>query len=157
MRRFSASKSFASSRPACRVSPTPFGNAVPGYTVRGQRQLEALATQDPSVVMYFADVPMMRPHGTNGAFFDIASVQVFKGPQGTLFGRNTTGGAVLVNPNMPTPNFEGEFGAGFGNYGELSWTGVLNVPVSEKLAVRVAGQSGRTMVTPEHRERQGSG
>ena len=70
--------------PSLQISPTPFGNAVPGYTVRGQRQLEALATQDPSVVMYFADVPMMRPHGTNGAFFDIATVQVLKGPQGLL-------------------------------------------------------------------------
>ena len=49
----------------------PFGNSVPGYTVRGQRQLEALATQDPSVVVYLADVPMMRPHGTNGSFYDL--------------------------------------------------------------------------------------
>ena len=91
--------------PSLQISPTPFGNAVPGYTVRGQRQLEALATQDPSVVMYFADVPMMRPHGTNGAFFDIADVQVLKGPQGTLFGRNTTGGAVLVNPQAADAQF----------------------------------------------------
>ena len=57
------------------------------------------------MVMYFAEVPMMRPHGTNGAFFDIANVQVLKGPQGTLFGRNTTGGAVLVSPQRPTSSF----------------------------------------------------
>ena len=126
--------------PSLQISPTPFGNSVPGYTVRGQRQLEALATQDPSVVVYFADVPMMRPHGTNGAFFDIANVQVLKGPQGTLFGRNTTGGAVLVNPKLPTSVFEGEITAGFGNYGAYDATGVINIPVTDALAVRAAGQ-----------------
>ena len=126
--------------PSLQISPTPFGNSVPGYTVRGQRQLEALATQDPSVVVYFADVPMMRPHGTNGAFFDIANVQVLKGPQGTLFGRNTTGGAVLINPKLPTSVFEGEISAGFGNYGAYDATGVINVPITDALAVRAAGQ-----------------
>ncbi len=125
--------------PSLQISPTPFGNAVPGYTVRGQRQLEALATQDPSVVMYFAEVPMMRPHGTNGAFFDIANVQVLKGPQGTLFGRNTTGGAVLVSPQRPTSSFEGDLGVGVGNYSARSTTGVLNVPITDTLAVRAAG------------------
>ncbi len=126
--------------PSLQISPTPFGNAVPGYTVRGQRQLESLATQDPSVVVYFADVPMMRPHGTNGAFFDIASVQVLKGPQGTLFGRNTTGGAVLINPKLPVDRFEGEIGGGFGNFGALNASGAINSPITDSLAIRVAGQ-----------------
>jgi iron complex outermembrane receptor protein len=125
--------------PSLQVSPTPFGNAVPGYTIRGQRQLESLATQDPSVVVYFADVPMMRPHATNGAFFDIDSVQVLKGPQGTLFGRNTTGGAVLINPKRPTHDFGGEIAVGFGNYGEVNGTGVLNVPAGDTLSIRAAG------------------
>ena len=125
--------------PSLQISPTPFGNAVPGYTIRGQRQLESLATQDPSVVVYFADVPMMRPHATNGAFFDIDSVQVLKGPQGTLFGRNTTGGAVLINPKRPTHDFGGEIAVGFGNHGEVNGTGVLNVPAGDTLAIRAAG------------------
>ena len=47
--------------PSLQVSASPFGSSVPGYTLRGQRQLEALATQDPSVVVYFADAPLMLP------------------------------------------------------------------------------------------------
>jgi iron complex outermembrane receptor protein len=115
------------------ISPSPFGNSVPGYTIRGQRQLEALATQDPSVVTYFADVPMMRPHGTNGSFYDLQSVQVLKGPQGTLFGRNTTGGAVLVMPNRPTQEFDAELTAGFGNFGAYNTGGFLNVGAGDTL------------------------
>jgi iron complex outermembrane recepter protein len=129
--------------PSLQISPSPFGNSVPGYTIRGQRQLEALATQDPSVVMYFAEVPMMRPHGTNGSFFDLQSVQVLKGPQGTLFGRNTTGGAVLVTPNRPEREFGAEIDAGFGNYGAYSTGGFLNVPAGETFALRFAGQLQR--------------
>ena len=113
---------------------------MPGYTIRGQRQLESLATQDPSVVMYFAEVPMMRPHGTNGSFFDVQSVQVLKGPQGTLFGRNTTGGAVLLTPNRPDDVFGAELTAGVGNHGAYDTGGYLNLPVGDELAVRFAGQ-----------------
>jgi len=119
--------------PSLQISPSPFGNSVPGYTIRGQRQLEALATQDPSVVTYFADVPMMRPHGTNGSFYDLQSVQVLKGPQGTLFGRNTTGGAVLVMPNRPTQEFDAELTAGFGNFGAYNTGGFLNVGAGDTL------------------------
>jgi iron complex outermembrane receptor protein len=126
--------------PSLQVSPTPFGASVPGYTLRGQRQLESLATQDPSVVVYFADMPFMRPHGTNGAFYDLENVQVLKGPQGTLFGRNTTGGAVLISPRRPTRTFGGEMDVEAGNYNLYSFTGVLNVPLTPGLAVRVAGR-----------------
>ena len=126
--------------PSLQISPSPFGNSVPGYTIRGQRQLESLATQDPSVVVYFAEVPMMRPHGTNGSFFDLSSVQVLKGPQGTLFGRNTTGGAVLVTPNRPSDEFDAQIEAGFGNYAAYSVGGYLNVPASETFSMRFAGQ-----------------
>ena len=126
--------------PSLQISPSPFGNSVPGYTIRGQRQLESLATQDPSVVMYFAEVPMMRPHGTNGSFFDVQSVQVLKGPQGTLFGRNTTGGAVLLTPNRPDDVFGAELTAGVGNHGAYDTGGYLNLPVGDELAVRFAGQ-----------------
>lgn len=129
--------------PSLQVSPTPFGAAVPGYTIRGQRQLETIITQDPSVGIYFADVVQQRPHGTNAALYDLGSVQVLKGPQGTLFGRNTTGGAVLFNPAKPTDQFGGTFSVSGGNYDLWRGTLVLNVPLSEQLMVRVAGQITR--------------
>lgn len=129
--------------PSLQVSPSPFGTAVPGYTIRGQRQLEALITQDPSVGVYFADVVQQRPHGTNAALYDLASVQVLKGPQGTLFGRNTTGGAVLFNPARPTDQFGGSLSVTGGNYDLWRGTAIINIPLSDRLMVRAAGQITR--------------
>ena len=129
--------------PSLQVAPSPFGSVVPGYTIRGQRQLEQLITQDPSVGVYFADVVQQRPHGTNSAVYDLASVQVLKGPQGTLFGRNTTGGAVLFVPNKPTFELGASAAVSIGDYNLRRGTVVLNVPLSSTLAVRAAGQITR--------------
>lgn len=128
--------------PSLQISPSPFGNAVPGYTLRGQRQLESIATQDPSVVIYFADTAMMRPHGTNGSFYDLENVQVLKGPQGTLFGRNTTGGAVLISPKRPDFNgIGGDVGITLGDYNLVATEGAVNLPMSDTLSLRLAGRT----------------
>ena len=129
--------------PALQVSPTSFGKAVPGYTIRSQRSLENLITQDPAVGIYFAEVVQQRPHGTNSALYDLASVEVLKGPQGTLFGRNTTGGAIIINPARPEFDFGGSIQLEAGNYDLKRGTVVLNVPLSDKLAVRAAGRITR--------------
>lgn len=129
--------------PALQVSPTAWGKSVPGFTIRSQRSLESIITQDPAVGIYFADVVQQRSHGTNGALYDLASVEVLKGPQGTLFGRNTTGGAILINPAKPTFDFEGSVQVEAGNYDLRRGTAVLNVPLSGKLAIRAAGQITR--------------
>src|SRR5690606_14484074 len=101
----------------------------------------SLITQDPSVGVYFADVVLQRPHGSNQTMYDIESVQVLKGPQGTLFGRNTTGGAVLINPRKPVlGETEGEIGFGFGNYAAKSVTAAGNIPLGDTAALRVGGQ-----------------
>lgn len=129
--------------PALQVSPSVFGKAIPGYTIRSQRQLESLITQDPAVGIYFAEQVQQRPHGTNSALYDLASVEVLKGPQGTLFGRNTTGGAVLINPARPSQNYEGMISTDLGEYNLRRITGVLNLPVSDTLAFRFAGRVTR--------------
>ncbi|NBB52621.1 TonB-dependent receptor [Rhizobium sp. CRIBSB] len=129
--------------PALQVSPSVFGKAIPGYTIRSQRQLESLITQDPAVGIYFAEQVQQRPHGTNSALYDLASVEVLKGPQGTLFGRNTTGGAVLINPVRPSQNQEGMFSAELGEYDLRRFTGVLNLPISDTFAIRMAGRITR--------------
>jgi len=129
--------------PSLQISPSSFGAAVPGFTIRGQRQQEQLITQDPSVVVYFAEFAMLRPHGTNQGLYDLASVEVLKGPQGTLFGRSTTGGAILINPARPTRDLEGSLAVQLGNYGPWSGTGMLNVPLSNTLQVRAAGRITR--------------
>ncbi len=69
--------------------------------LRGQVQTDILVTLDPSVGTYVDGVYWARAYGLNSNLLDISSVQVLKGPQGTLFGRNTTGGALLFNTNDP--------------------------------------------------------
>lgn len=126
--------------PALQITPSGFGSSVPRFTIRSQSQYEGLLTLDPSVAVYFADVVQARPHGINAGLYDIASIQVLKGPQGTLFGRNTTGGAILIAPNAPSDVFEGQMTANVGNYDLVSLEGMVNIPVSDNFQVRAAGR-----------------
>lgn len=71
-------------------------------------------------------------------FYDLARVEVLKGPQGTLYGRNATGGAVNILTNRPTQKFEGYVTAEYGNYDYQRLTGALNTPVTDTLAIRGA-------------------
>jgi len=112
------------------------------FTIRGQVNQDPIANQDPSVGVYVDGLYWARAYGANADLLDIQGVQVLKGPQGTLFGRNTTGGAILLNTN--DPNFDGVSGlvsATYGRFNHRAITGVINAPlVEDKLAVRVAGQ-----------------
>ena len=108
----------------------PTGGSGPGAVLAGGGT---------GVVTYFADVP------TSGAgpglFYDLESVQVAAGPQGTLFGKNTTGGAVLFVPKKPVNDFEGSVEYGMGDYNMKTATAMVNVPlVDDKVLLRVAGQ-----------------
>lgn len=118
------------------------GSENANFAIRGFIQ-ENLTS--PSVGVYFADVISPRAtasitggnNGGPGAFFDLQNVQVLKGPQGTLFGRNTTGGAVLLVPQKPTSNLEGYVEASIGNYDMRRAQAVVNVPLSETIRVRL--------------------
>jgi len=111
------------------------------YTIRGMGGTGGPGTgSGPGVVGYFAEVSTSV--SGPGNFYDLASLQVLKGPQGTLFGRNTTGGAVLLEPARPKMNrVEGYVDFTLGNLARKSGQGALNVPIiDDVLAVRVAGQ-----------------
>src|SRR5688572_2583127 len=91
-------------------------NSPAGITVslRGQFQNDTLATLDPSVGTYVDGVYWARAYGLNSTLLDVSSIQVLKGPQGTLFGRNTTGGAILINSNDPElGDFNGKFSVSY--------------------------------------------
>jgi len=94
----------------------------------------------PAVVGYLAEVPVSI--AGPGLYYDLASVQVLNGPQGTLFGRNTTGGAILFEPRMPQDEFAGYLSATAGDFGRSEFQGAINTPVGDSLAIRVAGQIG---------------
>lgn len=111
-------------------------------TLRGQVQTDILATLDPSVGTYVDGVYWSRAYGLNGDLLDLQSVQVLKGPQGTLFGRNTTGGALLINSNNPDMDeFGGRASFTYGRFDEMTATGIINIPIiSDRIALRLAGQ-----------------
>ncbi|ATI80645.1 TonB-dependent receptor [Sphingobium yanoikuyae] len=112
------------------------------FSLRGQRTQETQLFTDPPVGTYFAEVVQPRPYGFGKTFYDLESVQVLKGVQGTLFGRNMTGGAVLVEPAHPKlGEFSGEIRGQYGNYDMWDLYGMLNVPLGEKVALRFAGQT----------------
>lgn len=99
----------------------------------------------PGVVNYFAEVPnSTNIDGRVGSYYDLANVQVLAGPQGTLFGKNATGGNILFEPVKPQDRFEGYVRAQYGNYNDRRIEGALNAPiVPGKVLFRMAGEVGR--------------
>lgn len=99
----------------------------------------------PGVVNYFAEVPnTLGIDGRVGTYYDLASVQVLAGPQGTLFGKNATGGNILFEPAKPSDKLEGYVRAQYGKYDDRRGEGALNIPImSDKVMLRVAGEIGR--------------
>ncbi|WP_315760691.1 TonB-dependent receptor [Sphingomonas sp. Y38-1Y] len=99
----------------------------------------------PGVINYFAEVPNTTSiDGRVGTYYDLANVQVVSGPQGTLFGKNATGGNILFEPAKPRNAFEGYVRAEYGNYNNARIEGALNLPVvPDKVLLRVAGEVGR--------------
>jgi len=114
-------------------------SSTPQITIRGMRMYGILGAQDAPTAFYFADAVALPVYGLNGALYDLQSVQVLKGPQGTLFGRNTTGGAVVITPAKPTDAMEGSLTITGGNYSMHGYKGFINVPLSDQLQVRLAG------------------
>lgn len=109
--------------------------------IRGQGMVNYGAV---GVVNYFNEVPALQGgvsgiQGAPGMFFDLENMQVLRGPQGTLFGKNTTGGAVLLGPKRPGNEFGGYVQGQIGNYSDREIEAALDIPVvRDKLAVRLA-------------------
>jgi iron complex outermembrane recepter protein len=130
--------------PAVRVSNVAGRIDALAIAVRGQVDTGGQLTTDPSVGVYFADAIQTRPQGLGRSLYDLASLQVLKGPQGTLFGRNLTGGAVLIVPVAPKlGSVEGYVQGIYGNYNRREVQGALNLPLGERAALRLAGNFTR--------------
>ena len=119
---------------------TSAGGANAGYFVRGVGNFTNNGYTNPAVAFNLDGVYVGRPSSTIASFLDVNRVEVLKGPQGTLYGRNATGGAINVIPNHPRlGEFSGNVSAGYGNYDAFDITGVVNLPVGDNVAVRLAG------------------
>ncbi len=110
------------------------GNNSLTYSIRGQ-SADTFSGSPSAVVAYINEVPLTISGAST--FYDLESIQVLKGPQGTLFGRNTTGGAVLLTPKKPTEELEGYIEVSAGNYDMWRGQAVLNVPVTENFRLRL--------------------
>jgi iron complex outermembrane receptor protein len=123
--------------PGLTVQAFPLNNVL-AFSIRGQT-LDGLTASSPAVLPYIneAQINALSP----STFYDLSSVQVLKGPQGTLFGRNSTGGAMLYTTTAPGNEFGGYIVGGFGNYSEQYVKAAVDLPiVRDTVLLRIAGE-----------------
>ena len=125
--------------PAVQFGPSQSAEAF--FYIRGVGSLTGNSLTEPAVTLSYDGVPMGRTYHVAGQFFDLARLEVLKGPQGTLYGRNSTGGALNFIPRRPElGSFGFEGGIEVCNYDRFGADGAINVPLGEAAALRVAGQ-----------------
>lgn len=113
--------------------------------IRGIGTTANLAGLEPAVASYFDGAYLPQSLGVLSDVYDMESIQVLKGPQGTLWGRNATGGAILYTTADPElREFSAEYTQEFGNRSRLLSQGVVNVPIGDTVAIRVAGQQNQS-------------
>lgn len=117
------------------ASPT-----TPIVSLRGQRPNDLLVSADQAVPIYFNDIVLTPAEGANLAMYDLSNVQVLKGPQGTLFGRNSTGGALFLTPVRPGTTPGGYLEIKAGNYELISTEGAIDLPANDILQFRLSGR-----------------
>ena len=122
--------------PGLYIAINPQG-AAPTFAIRAAKA--ANGTSD-TVTAYVGDMPVASTKAIANMVYDMQSISVLKGPQGTLFGANSTGGAIIFRPNMPSNEFEGYAELGVGNYDRSSFQGMINVPINDVVQMRLAGE-----------------
>lgn len=106
------------------------------YSLRSLSSGETIPTTDPPVGTYVDDVFVARQNANNFSFFDVERVEILRGPQGTLFGRNTTGGAIAVYMRKPSEEFGGYVNVAYGRYSRLEVNGTVDVPFNDKVMTK---------------------
>jgi outer membrane receptor protein involved in Fe transport len=109
------------------------------FSIRGIGTKAISASSDPAVAVSFNNTPLIRNRLFESEFFDLGRVEVLRGPQGTLYGRNATGGVVNIIPAMPKSVFEAEIKGEVGNFSTRRLSGMINIPLGETLAFRASG------------------
>ena len=116
------------------------GDFAAVVNIRGQNSTTSDLTIDQAVGINVNGAPITRGTNLFGNLFDIEQVEVLRGPQGTLFGKNTTGGTVIVTTHAPVlEEFSGYGEVTVGNFDQIDIEGVVNVPIGETAALRFGG------------------
>jgi len=118
----------------------PFGSASTTLNVfiRGVGAVDSQVTEDSPVAVYLNGVYIARPVGLSTDQADIERIEVLRGPQGTLYGRNTTGGAINIITARPADKFSASELISYGNYNAIRSETMVNVPVTDQLYVRAS-------------------
>ncbi|PQA87482.1 TonB-dependent receptor [Hyphococcus luteus] len=135
-----------------------FGSGQPSFSIRGVGFRDYATNNAPTVGVYVDDVAYPIPVMTQGVLYDVERVEVLRGPQGTLYGRNTTGGAIKVISTMPTDDFAAGATLEGGRFGRVDAEAFVSGPVNENIRMRLSGataQGGAWQVNRETGEKIG--
>jgi len=125
--------------PGISIAPN---NAYTNYNIRGITSGGVNALSDTAIAVNYNGVSLATPSSASGLYFDLERVELVNGPQGTLYGRNATAGAINVVAKRPVlGEFSASVGADAGNFDIFNGRGTVNIPLSEKTALRIAGQT----------------
>ncbi len=117
------------------------GQSTPIISMRGVRSTNETELGDPAVGVHLDGVYSPRMQGFLGLMFDNERVEVLRGPQGTLFGRNSTVGSInIITAKPKTSGFAANVSAGIGNWNAMDLSGMVNIPLSDTFAIRLAGR-----------------
>ena len=122
--------------PGFQFTPTYYGTNV--FTIRGVGFQDTSLAGSPTVTVYLDEMPIPFSALTNGATLDLQRVEVLKGPQGTLYGNNATGGAINYIANKPTDTFQAGADLSYGTFNDTDISGYVSGPVADGLDVRLA-------------------
>jgi iron complex outermembrane receptor protein len=132
-------RSLTETIPNLRIGEAGLGRSSAALFIRGMGQASNIATQDPRVGLYIDGVYQGRLQGGLPDIVDLERVEVLRGPQGTLFGKNTIGGLINLVSAKPTDELSGRLKIGFGNKNQFRTAGVVNFPIlDEQLFARVS-------------------
>ncbi|MBK8068366.1 MAG: TonB-dependent receptor [Rhodanobacteraceae bacterium] len=126
------------------LSVDAFDKTQPGFSIRGISTEGFSMGIDRAVGVYVNGVYQTNGGGSLLALNDVQRIEVLKGPQGTLFGRNTAAGAISIVTNAPTNDFEATARGRIGNDGQRYFDGLLNMPLGETFGVRVSALTNRS-------------
>ncbi|MGH6997470.1 MAG: TonB-dependent receptor, partial [Phenylobacterium sp.] len=128
------------------------GGGQPQFRIRGVGMTDYAANNTSTVGVYIDEVAYPYGSMTQGALFDVSRIEVLRGPQGILYGRNTTGGAVSIITNGPTRDFDAGINASYGNFNAFHADGFVSGPLTDTLSARLAATVDQGGAWQHHRD-----